>query len=299
MVNRCPCHRIDIKPIRNIDFRVGVSGGAELDMDTSGVALAIAEHNIDESSHPYILGRLLEKQDVINNLDSIISGASAGATAVQPNDNITRLNNNAGYVDGGQVNTAIGSHNTSNTAHNDIRGLVGSEAYNREQADIRLQGQIDSIVASSDVKDIVGTYAQLQNYDTSTLGDNDIIKVLQDGTQENATTYYRWDTETQTFSLIGEEGPYYTKSQADENFVPQTRTVNGKALSNDISLDAEDVGIETENSSEIDAIQVSEAVCEETTEVSIEELMADIDGYDSTKTQTLKNVNGNFIWIDD
>ena len=85
----------------------------------------------------------------------------------------------------------------------------------RQGADTNLQGQIDAISASSDVKDIVGTYAELQNYDTSTLGNNDIIKVLQDETQDDATTYYRWSTSTETFSLIGEEGPYYTKSQTD------------------------------------------------------------------------------------
>lgn len=119
---------------------------------------------------------------------------------------------------------------------------LSTETTNRENADIGLQGQIDAITASSDVKDIVGTYAELQAYDTSTLGNNDIIKVLQDETQNDATTYYRWNTTTQTFTLIGQEGPYYTKSEADSEFVPQTRTVNGKALSTDISLDYTDVG---------------------------------------------------------
>ena len=89
------------------------------------------------------------------------------------------------------------------------------ETHARQDADTDLQGQIDAISAASDVKDIVGTYAELQNYDTSTLGNNDIIKVLQDETQDDATTYYRWSTSTETFSLIGEEGPYYTKSQTN------------------------------------------------------------------------------------
>ena len=117
-----------------------------------------------------------------------------------------------------------------------------TETTNRTNADNNLQQQIDAISASSDVTDIVGTYAELQAYDTTKLKDNDIIKVLQDETEDGATTYYRWSTHTHTFTLIGEEGPYYTKSQADEEFVPQTRTVNGKALSNNITLDASDVG---------------------------------------------------------
>lgn len=166
------------------------------------------------------------KQDSINDLATIRSGASAGATAVQPND----------------MTAAISTHNTSSQAHEDIRGLITNEATNRENADIGLQNQIDAITASSDVKDIVGTYAQLQAYDTSTLGNNDIIKVLQDETHSNETTYYRWSTTTETFTLIGEEGPYYTKSEADSTFVPKTRTVNGKALTSDISLNASDVG---------------------------------------------------------
>lgn len=118
---------------------------------------------------------------------------------------------------------------------------LSDEVTNRENADIYLQGQIDAISASSDVVDIVGTYADLQNYDTSKLKDNDIIKVLQDETQGNATTYYRWSTHTETFTLIGQEGPYYTKAGADAQFVPQTRTVNGKALSANITLNASDV----------------------------------------------------------
>lgn len=92
---------------------------------------------------------------------------------------------------------------------------IADEALARQQADTNLQSQIDGITASSDVTDIVGTYAQLQAYDTSTLGNNDIIKVLQDESRNEETTYYRWSTTTQSFTLIGEEGPYYTKSQAD------------------------------------------------------------------------------------
>ena len=119
---------------------------------------------------------------------------------------------------------------------------LSDEVTNRENADIYLQGQIDAISASSDVVDIVGTYAELQAYDTQHLKDNDIIKVLQDETQGDATTYYRWSTHTQTFTLIGQEGPYYTKAGADAQFVPQTRTVNSKALSANITLTASDVG---------------------------------------------------------
>lgn len=112
--------------------------------------------------------------------------------------NVSAFVNDAGYQTASQVASA-----------------VETETENRQAADNNLQSQIDGITASSDVKDIVGTYADLQNYDTSTLGNNDIIKVLQDESHSNETTYYRWSTTTNTFTLIGEEGPYYTKSQTD------------------------------------------------------------------------------------
>ena len=92
---------------------------------------------------------------------------------------------------------------------------LGNEATARENADIGLQGQIDAITSSSDVKDIVGTYTDLQNYDTQHLGNDDIIKVLQDSTHNDAMTYYRWLKASSTWQYIGQEGPYYTKSETD------------------------------------------------------------------------------------
>lgn len=165
-------------------------------------------------------------------------------TALQPNDNISKLTNNADYQTGTQVSSAIGTHNTSTTAHSDIRQAVSGEANTRSLADQNLQQQIDAIVSASDVTDIVGTYAELQAYDTSGLPNNSIIKVLQDESRDDETTYYRWviTNNVGSWVLIGEEGPYYTKAQADNKFVQKTTTVNNKPLSGNITLDAQDVG---------------------------------------------------------
>ena len=103
---------------------------------------------------------------------------------------------------------------------------VNTEQGAREQADIGLQRQIDGITSSSDVKDIVGTYAELQNYDTSTLGNNDIIKVIQDNTHNDAMTYYRWNTTTQQFTYVGQEGPYYTKSETDTTLLDYVKNTD-------------------------------------------------------------------------
>lgn len=151
------------------------------------------------------------------------------------------LENTSNYQTGDDVANAVSTHNESNTAHSDIRQSISDEATNRENADTALQGQIDALTVSSDVVDVVGTYTDLQNYDTQHLKDNDIVKVLQDSTHNNAMSYYRWVHATLSWSYIGSEGPYYTKSEANNEFVPQTRTVNNKALNSDITLDASDV----------------------------------------------------------
>lgn len=140
-------------------------------------------------------------------------------------------------LDSGANTTNIGQIATNTQA-------ISDETTARENADIGLQQQIDAIVSSSDVFDIVGTYAELQAYDISTVPVNDIIKVLVDSTHNDAATYYRCTENggVKSWTYIGSEGPYYTKSEADAEFVPQTRTINNKALSNNITLDAADVG---------------------------------------------------------
>ena len=145
------------------------------------------------------------------------------------------LTNDSGFITN-TVNNLVNYYTKTETDT-----AIGVETSNRENADQGLQEQIDALASASDVVDVVGTYAELQAYDTSHLNDNDIIKVLTDETHNNAISYYRWDTDTGTFSYIGSQGPFYTKSETDATFVPQTRTVNGKALSSDIVLTASDV----------------------------------------------------------
>lgn len=88
-----------------------------------------------------------------------------------------------------------------------------------------LQEQIDAITASSDVFDVVGTYAQLQAYDKTTVPINDIIKVLQDESRDDAMTYYRLvETSGATeWIFIGAEGPFYTVSETDSIFATKAQ----------------------------------------------------------------------------
>lgn len=90
---------------------------------------------------------------------------------------------------------------------------LDEEIETRAAADQEIWGEIEAIEASSDVVDVVGTYADLQAYDTSKLHANDLLKVLQDETHNDAITYYRWDGTS--FTYVGMEGPYYTASEVD------------------------------------------------------------------------------------
>lgn len=96
-----------------------------------------------------------------------------------------------------------------------LQDNIDNEEADRIAADTEIWDEIEAIEAASDVVDIVGTYEELENYDTSALKDNDIIKVLQDETHDDAIAYYRWDTATEAFTFVGVEGPYYTASETD------------------------------------------------------------------------------------
>ena len=145
------------------------------------------------------------------------------------------LTNDSGYITN-EVGDLVNYYDKDETDT-----LIATEAETRDAADLDLQGQIDAISSASDVVDVVGTYAELQDYDTSKLSDNDIIKVLTDETHDDAISYYRWNDTTNAFTYIGSQGPFYTKGETDATFVPQTRTINGKGLNSDVVLTAADV----------------------------------------------------------
>lgn len=100
----------------------------------------------------------------------------------------------------------------------EINTGIANEANLREAKDTELQQTIEALEDRSDVVDVVGTHAELEDYDTTNLGDNDVIKVLNDETHEGAITYYRWNKTAKTWAYVGETGPYYTKSEMDTKF---------------------------------------------------------------------------------
>lgn len=70
-----------------------------------------------------------------------------------------------------------------------------------------LDEEVQELKNNPDVSDIVGTYQDLENYDTQSLSDGAVIRVLTDETHDNGSSYYRWDEETQTWTYIGSFNP--------------------------------------------------------------------------------------------
>lgn len=98
---------------------------------------------------------------------------------------------------------------------NDVEEALSEETSAREAADATIEQEIEDLRNEPDVVDIVGTYADLQAYNTSDLGDKDIIRVLVDETHDDESTYYRWNKTPQTWTYVGAIDGYYTKDQTD------------------------------------------------------------------------------------
>lgn len=170
-----------------------------------------------------VIGRV---DDVLVNGTSVVDDRIAYV-------NIKTVNNNS-LIGDGNINIPVPTktsdliNDSDFVTNSEMTTAIGDEATARQNADIDLQKQIDAITVSSDVIDVLGTYTELQNYDTSHVKDNDIIKVLQDETHNNAMSYYRWEVvnNSGSWAYIGSEGPFYTKSEIDSDFYTKTATNN-------------------------------------------------------------------------
>ena len=130
------------------------------------------------------------------------------------------------------VTAAIGAEATAReSADSALDARIDGEETAREQADSELQAQIDAISSKSDVVDVVASYVELIAYDTSAIGDNDVIKVLEDETHDDAESYYRWNLTTQTWGYIGSQGPFVTPSEMQTALNGKVDKVAGKGLS--------------------------------------------------------------------
>lgn len=87
---------------------------------------------------------------------------------------------------------------------------------------IGVEEEVERLENNPDVVDIVATYQDLQDYDTSELTDKDIIRVLQDETHDGESTYYRYNKQSDTWTYIGESKQY-------DDFVGTDGTTAGEA----------------------------------------------------------------------
>lgn len=250
LTNKPSINGVELEGDVNLE-ELGISDLIEESVASEATARADADEALRDAIDAEEAARIAADRDIINSIPTVNdatltiqrNGTNVGAfTANSASDTTINIDvpiytsgliNDSGYV----TEAALSGYATDQ----EIEDAVSGEATIRAAADQDLQTQIDAISSASDVVDVVGTYAELQNYDTSKLSNNDIIKVLTDSTHDNAISYYRWDDANDTFVYIGSQGPFYTKSETDATFVPQTRTVNGKALSSDIVLTASDV----------------------------------------------------------
>lgn len=96
-----------------------------------------------------------------------------------------------------------------------LDGYATEQYVDNEISDV--QSQIDALVSKSDVVDVVANYAELQAYDTTTLLNNDVVKVLDDSTHSNQRSYYRWVITggVGAWVYVGSEAVGYTKAETD------------------------------------------------------------------------------------
>ena len=93
------------------------------------------------------------------------------------------------------------------------------EISDREDGDAKLQGQIDTLKAATDVIMVYGDYQSFtSNSGDLVLTDADVIKVLVDENKNDEQVYYQWydpqsGHEWSNWSAIGSLNPYYSKSE--------------------------------------------------------------------------------------
>ena len=119
-----------------------------------------------------------------------------------------------------QGNLDMGAHNVLLNGKT-LKDNNGALNYNgsdlAKQSDTSsLQSQIDTINATQNVVDIVGTKAELNAYSTNNLHANDKVEVLADESQNNANTIYEWNGNS--WSLVGSKAPYYSKAESDARY---------------------------------------------------------------------------------
>ena len=118
-----------------------------------------------------------------------------------------------------------------------LEAMIPDEIWERikdlEDGLSELEQEFEDFKNSPDVVDIVATYADLAAYDTTSLGDKDIIRVLADETHSGKSAYYRWDKPNSQWIFIGTDS-----GGLDPATTFWGQTAVGNVVSGDIELGA-------------------------------------------------------------
>lgn len=131
------------------------------------------------------------------------------------------------------------------TAEGVLQKNINTEALTRENADKNLQTQIDAINARKDVVDVVGTIEELEAYDTSSLTELDIVKVLSDSAHSDRQSYYRWVEGSWVY--IGSDAASYTKAEIDDKVDILNASIDLKANITDVNNEIEILNTRIDN----------------------------------------------------
>lgn len=249
--------RGEVSGVSSVNGKTGavILTAEDLGADTSeqvDTKIATAKSEV-EAEIPVVNNATLTIQKNSTTIDTFTANSSTNKTVnITVPTKTSDITNDSSYQTANEVQEAIlVETNARIAADNALGQSVDAETAARQAADNNLQGQIDAITSSSDVVDVVGTYAELQEYDTTHLKDNDIVKVLVDETHNDAITYYRWTHSTTPYSwvYIGSQGPFYTKSEADALLNDKQDTLTaGEGISlvdNEIGVDFDVVATNT------------------------------------------------------
>ena len=210
-----------------IDFSVETIKGNIADLNTTFSQALTQEQNTRSTADTTLQTKI----------DNEASARSEADIALQTNiDNEAKARENEDSA----LSSAITAEETARIdADSTLQSNIDAEANARSAKDTELQTQIDTIEATQNIVDIVGTKTELDNYDTTHLKDGAKIQVLDDETQNHASTIYKFNKSESSFSLVGTFGSYYTKAET-ENLISEA--------SNDL-----EAAIESEASDRADA----------------------------------------------
>lgn len=148
-----------------------------------------------------------DKQNTISDLSTIRSGASAGATALQPNDNITELVNNAGYITSSALNGYATEQWVTNQGYTTNIGTVTSVNNIQPDASGNVTLTIPDTATWGNITGTLSNQTDLQNALNGKANNNAVVHLTGDEIingdktfNTNSTTYkggtfYKYDGE--------------------------------------------------------------------------------------------------------